>query len=369
MTSRLLILVSLAACGDNANKVNPDAEPAPNPHAVIVAGDFTPGSVGVMSRLDVETLAVDQQVSPNGSVGDDPMMRHVGNLLYIVNRADGNNVTIVDDHTFAVVEQLATGAGSNPQDVAVVGSKLYVPATGTAGVVVLTRGQVTPTTIDLSSLDPDDGLPDCVSAFAVDTDVYVACEMLDENFTARGPGKVVVIDSTTDTVRTMVTLSTANPFGVFERMPESVGGDLVIPTVPSFFDVSTGCVEAITPGATPEAKGCLVPNTDIGGFVSRIMYQNIGTDMMWMVVSSFDTEPHGNLQGYDLQTQCLWSAPITPDTQVLVDAVVCPDQQLVIADQTMAANGLRVYSGFAEITTAPLAIGLKPASAHGLACY
>ena len=35
----------------------------------------------------------------------------------------------------------------------------------------------------------------------------------------------------------------------------------------------------------------------------------------------------------------------------------------------MAANGLRVYEGATEITTEPLAFGLKPSSPHGLVCY
>jgi hypothetical protein len=35
----------------------------------------------------------------------------------------------------------------------------------------------------------------------------------------------------------------------------------------------------------------------------------------------------------------------------------------------MATNGLRVYEGTTEKTTAPIAIGLKPNSSHGLVCY
>jgi hypothetical protein len=225
-------------------------------------------------------------------------------------------------------------------------------------------------TIDLSALDPD-GQPNCISAFAVDSDVYVACELLDENFQARGPGAIVVIDSATDTVRTMLELQNRNPFGVFERMPESLGGHLVIPTVPSFGDFSTGCVEKITPGITPVAAGCVVTNQAVDGFAASIRFQRLGAlDIQWMVVSKFDTEARGALKGFDLTNGTLWEDSISPPTQLIVDVAVCPDGSVIVADQTMAANGLRVYADtLLERTTAPLAIGLKPTANHGLVCY
>lgn len=366
-----------AACGDNHLRIEPDAgvgpvgNPADPPRAVVVSGNFTPGEVGIMSALDLDAMQITEHVAPNGAVAEDPIIRYADGELFVINRNSGNNITILDSRTFAVKEQLATGAGSNPQDVAAVRNKLYVPAFGTAGVVVLTRGSTAISTIDLSSLDPD-GQPNCVSAFRVVHDVYVACELLDENFSARGPGKIVVIDTLTDTVRATVTMTNANPFGVFERMPAEAGGDLVIPTVPSFFDATQGCVERIAPGSTPVANGCVVTNQALGGFVSRIDFQLLGTvPIQWMVVNNgqFGAGVRANLQGYDLAGEQLWPAPISPDSQLLVDAVVCPNGLIVVADQTMASNGLRVYDGGSEKTSAALAFGLKPNSARGLVCY
>ena len=323
-----------------------------------------------MSALGFEPLAVDARVAPNGAVGADPLLRRFGGELFVVNRADGNNVTILDAATFGVKEQLPTGAGSNPQDVAVWGDRLFVPAFGTAGVVVVTRGSGARTTIDLSALDPD-GQPNCVSAYAIGDEIYVACELLDPSFAPRGPGRIAVIDAATGAVKTTFAMANANPFGVFEQLPDGVlGGDLVIPTVPSFADLSLGCVERIATGAAPRPNGCVVTNTELGGFAARIAFQRQGaTPIQWMVVSKFDTEARGNLQGYDLATSDLWSTPISPPTQLLVDAAICPNDRIVVADQTMGANGLRVYEGTTERTTAPLPIGLRPSSAHGLVCY
>lgn len=359
----------LVACGDNkAVPLDPDApiDPDAMPQAttaVVVSGTFAPGEPGLMSRLDVDALRVTERVAPTGAIGEDPVLREIDGLLYVINRASGNSITVLE-RSGAFVEQLPTGAGSNPQDVAVVGDKLYVPAFNTAGVVVLTRGSTEIKTISLASLDAD-GKPNCVSAYAVDTDVYVACELLDANFLPRARGKVAVIDTTTDTVRATLTLTFRNPFGAFERIPN---GDLVIPTVPSFSSFAAGCVERITPGPTPVVAPCIVNNSALGGYVSRIAFQ-AGSPIQWMVVSKFDTQARGNLQGYDLDANMLWPAPITPDTQVLVDAVVCPDGKLVVSDQATGASGLRVYEGSTELTTEALPIGLPTSSNHGLVCF
>jgi hypothetical protein len=378
MTKYTLVLASsfaLAACGDDL--IPPPGSGDTGPAAVIASGNFQMGQPGVLSRLSLETLAMHRRIAPTGAIGDDPMMRKIGNELFVVNRNDGNNVTILDAATFEVKEQLATGAGSNPQDVAVVGDKLYVPGFETKGVVVLQRGTTTQKTIDLSALDPD-GKPNCNSAYAIDHDVYVTCELLDDKFKPRGPGAVVVIDAATDAVRTMLTLHNGNPFGTLERvnLPDampSVAPDLVIQTVPDIIgDPLGGCVERITPGPTPVAGGCFIQNKDIKGTVVRLNTQQIGSlAVLWLVVTSFDAQfnTHGNLQAFDMVTKCLWSAPVTPETQTIVDAASCPDGTIVLADQSMAANGLRIYEGNLEKTMGPVPTGLKPGLTRGLECY
>jgi hypothetical protein len=105
-TALVLALFAVTACGDDGND-NPDI-PVQN-LAIVVAGEFTPGSPGVMSALDLDTMELEQRVAPNGAVGEDPVIRRFGNELFIVNRAGGNNVTILDATTFELVEKLATG--------------------------------------------------------------------------------------------------------------------------------------------------------------------------------------------------------------------------------------------------------------------
>jgi hypothetical protein len=377
MNRLIASLVFLLACGDN--KAGPDAahssgDAAPSDALAHVSRAFAVAPPinfgpppGAMSTLDIPSLDVRQNVI-GGIVGDDPYLRYQDGKLFIVNRNDGNNVTIVDAKTVTYEEQIGTGASSNPQDVAVKGNKLYVPALGTAGVVVLTRGSTTITTIDLATpLGDPDGNPDCVSAYLVGNDLYVACGLLN-NFVPRGPGKVAVIDTTNDTFKTSVTLPYKNPQGMFVRAPETstFTGDLLIATVPNFGDLTQGCLARVSVGATPTAS-CAIGNDTVGGFVTHASVQEVGgMQMLWMAVSTSFTA--GDLRAFDLMTGTLWSAPISAAGQMITDVAACPNGSIVATDAKTGAAGFRVYKDGMETTTAPISLGLPPGFGNGLVC-
>jgi len=381
MRSALLVALALVACGDNRRGIPtssgdddtmadaPVIQSGP-PRAVAVAGDFTPGDPGVMSVLDVDTMAVLQNVAPAGAVDSDPILRKFGDELFVINRSD-NNITILKASDYSLVEQIGTGAGSNPQDVAVVGNNLFVPVYGGSGIVELTRGSTTITPIALSMDDPD-GKPNCASIYHVDNELYVACQNLDGSFVPRTMGKIYVIDLATLTVNTAktMTLTYQNPFSLIERVPGgAMSGDLVVATVGDFSG-ATGCAERFTPGSTPTYQGCLAQDTDLGGYVNRIDFltlQNNDT-LMWLAVA--EAFPNAALRGYDLGTQLLWTDPLSPSTEEIIEAVACPDGSIVVSDGTTGSTGLRLYnSGAVEQTTSALSMGIAHVSGHGIACY
>jgi DNA-binding beta-propeller fold protein YncE len=367
MKSRLLVVPFLfaIACGDNAlqppadagvdSKPTADAAPA-TPRAVAVAGDFTapPGTIGA---LLVDSLTVQQGLIA-GVVTDDPQLRKLGGKLYVINR-DTNNITGIDATTFAVLGQLGTGAGSNPQDVAVVGDTLFVPVLGGTGVVYGKLDDATFTAIDLASAvgDPD-GHPDCTSAIAVGTDVYVGCGDLD-NFSPRGNGVLVVIDATTKTVRTHVALPVPNP----QALSKMVGPDIVITT----YDAAAGCTIKVTPGATPTAA-CLTMNSALGG--QPIAFDVSGTTL-WFAYSAADYS-HSWARSYDTTTATYAATQLTPDTQAITDIAACPDGKVIVMDAPFGAakpGGFRVYHGTSELTTAALPLGIKPVYGGATVCY
>ncbi|HEX2688423.1 MAG TPA: hypothetical protein VHN14_17455 [Kofleriaceae bacterium] len=366
--------LALAACGDNRGAPDALVDAAAGPRAVIVAGDFNDSHPGVLSTLDPAARTVMTNVGPALAVGGNPILRHFGHELFIINSNGGNNITILDDQMLRLKEQLGTGAGSNPQDVAVVGDKLYVPTLGTSGVTVLTRGSTVTHQIDLSADDPD-GKPDCNSVYLVGTLLYVSCGLLD-GFPPTRLGKVYVVDTATDTVKPELTMTLVhkNPFTLFEQIPANAphGGDLLIATSEDF--AAPGCIERIATGVMPSAAGCMVDSAKLGGYVTRIDFEiDNGLAMVWSAVSIPTTPPaapRADLRGYDLMTDALWSAPINPTSEVIGEVVHCPGGQVVVVDTTMNASGLRVYEDAAETTTAVIPVGIAVTfSPHGLVCY
>jgi hypothetical protein len=363
MTKTLLLAVTVvSACAGEPVKRLGDA--------IVVAGDFH--MTGVLSAVDTRTRTVSPDVGPPMAVGCDPIIRHIGNELFIVNRATGNSVTILDDTTLAFKDQLDTGAGSDPQDVAVVGGKLYVPTLGTTGVTVLTRGATASAEIDLSADDPD-GHPDCSSIYLVGTKLYVACGLL-TGAAATGPGKVYVIDTVGNTVlgEQTLTLTTRNPISLFEQAPAGAphAGELLLPTaeLDDASHVVGGCIERVVPGEAPTAPGCMVTNRDLGGVSRRLSFQLIdGMSLLWSAVSVDDA--HANLRVVDMQTAALWPWELNPESQVITDVVTCPTGEILAFDKTTGASGLRVYLGTEEQTPQALPIGIGSFPQHGLLCY
>ena len=366
-------ILSLVACGggdgDNAD-AQLDAGPAQS-RAVMVAGDFQ--ATGILSTLDLPARTVTENAVA-GVAGSDPLIRDLDDgRLYIVNRFGGDNITILNKADLSLVSQVSTGAGSNPQDVAAVGTTLVVAALGAPDLLLIDTSMpgnpITP--VSLATLDPVDGNPDCNGVYVVGTTAYVTCGFLDENFMPRGPGKVAVVNTTLERLDLTIDMPAANPYGQPARTPtDSVwGGDLVVGTVPSFSDFSMGCLVRISTGTTPAAT-CAHSNMELGGYVSRAVPSPEG-DILWLAVAGFTPtfDGFGALKGIDLASGDLWPGMVSAAGQVIVDLAVCPGAWVVAADKTMGAEGVRVWQGTAEATTAPLSIGLPPGSGGNIVCY
>jgi hypothetical protein len=364
-----LAVVCTVACGnDHAAPVADAARPAgdaplpdapPAPHAIVV----TTGTIG---EISIGTLTASPVASAVDLVSD-PIVRHIGDQLVVLDRtvdsAGHYAVSLIDDRLFGYRYELF--AQDAPQDVALVGDKIYVAELQGSGVVVNDRTDPA-TTIDLSADDPD-GQPNCVSAFAVGTDVYVACALLDDTQPTqppRGNGKIYVIDSTTDTVRTSFDLTTKNPTGLLEDVGD---GTLAIAT----YDPTdgSGCIERIATGSAAGADGCIVQNVLLGGHATRLQFQPLDTSLfIWMAVGGMQGPNPQQLLAYDMSLGEMWPPISTPGEQIS-DVGLCPDGSLVLADTAAGSAGLRVYQLATEVTPAPLSIGAPPTSPHGIVCY
>jgi DNA-binding beta-propeller fold protein YncE len=336
--------------------------------AFLVTGDFQ--STGVASALALPSLRLLRNVAA-GVAGADPVVRAADGALYIVNRGEGN-VTILDGADFTLQAQISTGASSNPQDVAVVGDQLYVPALDSPGVLVLDRRQPdggVVATIDLSRLDPD-GWPDCNSAYAVDGRLFVTCGRLDRQnrFRARGPGVVAVIDTATRQITSVIELEHPNPLGQLRRAPpgSEFAGDLLVSTVSFGEAFPAGCVERVAVAPTPRSAGCAVENEALGGYAAQYDHAPDGT--LWLAVTRCVVDCDSRAPVADVMTlragsmQRFVAAPEQP-----IDLAVCPDGHVVVIGRRA---GLQVYAPEGGLRTPePITVSPPPSASGGLVCY
>jgi hypothetical protein len=370
---RPFLLCLAAACGSDAEPV-PVVPPAGDTVLCAALGADYLNGTGTLSVLSLPSRTVFQNVLP-GAVSGDPVVRRIGSKLYIVNRFGENNVTIVDPgaEIWTVERQFSTGEGTNPQDVALVGEKLYVVTADAPDLQVWDLAQPSATapakTISLAALD-EDGNPDANSIYVVGGKAYVTLDLLDRSGmfpTARGPGKIAIIDTATDAlVGDPLTLAYPNPYGFLTAR----GSELLVPSLDDFSGFS-GCVERVTTGATPAVGPCLVENTALGNYtVSAIAVT--GDDQVFLAVSAYDTtlmEQTATVRRLS-STGTVDAASLTPSTQTPSDVVWAPGLNLVVYSDR-ESGGLRVWdvAASAEVTSAALPIGLSPATQNAMACW
>ncbi|MEM9488914.1 MAG: hypothetical protein AAGC55_07200 [Myxococcota bacterium] len=370
----MLALSVCAGCGDNegdddlvgdagGGETNDTEVGATEANAFAVATDFVSG-MGVASTIALPELELTTNVLA-GVVSNDPTLAYQDRTIYIVNRFGSDNIVIlnvVSGRELQFEGQISTGAGSNPQGVVAVGSKLYVPALGTAGVVVIdTNSPDELGLIDLSELDENDGLPECNTAYLDGTTLYVACGVLDA-FTPVGPGKIAVIDTTTDTLIEAFDMATPNPFGGLVATPD---GDLLLGTVDFGAGLTSGCIERITLGESPSSAGCLIENKQLGGYAGSYKMGSDGS-LYLTVTTGFTEDDPAPVLRYDLTEGVLDTTPLNNAGQQISSLTQCPTGEWIVTDRS-GASGLRVYSAeWQELTSEQLNIVMPPA---GTICY
>jgi len=355
-----LALLVLAACGSESSTASPvQLAPGDTAYCVALGADYK-NNVGTMAVLGLPSLTLVKDVL-HGAVSGDPVLRGLGGKLYIVNRS-ANNITVVDPASWTVERQFSTGANSDPQDLALAGTKAYVPLynTGSLHVWDLAKSDTAPaTTIDLSSYDPD-GAPEANSVVVAGGRAYVTLDLLDTAMLPkpRGRGKIVVIDTTTDKIVTDFDLNYTNPYDFMVAR----GDTLVVATLADFSGVD-GCLEQVVTGASPHAASCLVKNSDLMGTISAIA---VGTTDTYLAVSAADFSS-GQLRrvGSD---GLLKPDTMNPAGEYPTDVAFAPTGHVIYSDSS--AGGLRVFDlgRNQEITTAALDIGLSPATANAIVC-
>ncbi len=377
----ITLLASTAGCGDDfsATGLVPDA--APNTEvdaqvesfstALAVAGVW--GQPGIASTIVTNSNEVVQNVLP-GAVSGDVTLRALDDYYVILNRSD-DNIVVVNKTDLTLVAQVSTGAGSNPHDVAVSEDFLYVAMYGGVGVAVIDRANINGgviQTIDLSSFDTADGIPDCETLVYSAGKLFVACQLL-ENFSSVQNGIMVVVDTQTNQSIQSYSLPTKNPFGMMHLVKSGAyAGELLVSGSP--FDGSVGCVARFPTQADPPScyenscgsEWCLVTNDELGGFATKV--QVMSDDSIWLAVNggwSPEGFPLGTLHKYDPVNKSV-SAPLSSAGQQPIDFAECSNGDIVVADR--ANDGVYVFDlDLSNVDKTAIAIGNLPTT-DGIVC-
>ncbi len=356
VTLSILLAFGLFACSSDSDPDDTGDASTTSATIISVGGDYA-GS-GVLTTLTLPGMEVTVNAVA-GVAGGDPVLRAIGDRLIILDRFGGDSVTVLD-RELNLVGQVTTGTGSNPQDVAIIGTNLYIAAFDATGVLVVDLNDIPGgivKTIDLAALDGDDGVPDCTSIYAVGSRLYVSCQIIDRTtFAPRGIGKVAVIDTTSDSVEATLDLGATNPFARFQPLPN---GDLVFSTAPgAIFGAANdaGCLEQISTTGTPSVLGCRSENTARNSYPSEVM--TVGDSVYFVNVVSFT-------EATILVNSDAGESPAGLTVGANVGGLTkCPTGHMVVADTSDGARGLRVFDeAGTALNTAPIDVGWPAAFA------
>lgn len=349
----------------------PDAPPAPI-HALALATDYT--NPGKIAELDVRAGTINTSFAAQAgipAIGSDPLLRRLGTEVFVIGRLGAETIQILGGTPLALTDTFTLPAGSNIQDVAAAGTKLYVPAYGSTGVIVIDRVTRMTKTIPLLQTEDPDHHPNCGSAFYTGSRVYVACGLLnDATFVARGPGKIVVIDPFNDTVIRTIDLPYVNPIGLLEpTIPDApMTGALTIGTAPSFTDFTSGCLVKLDLTTTPEPASCLVTNQALGGVASQAQTAP-DRRHVWIasvLLANGGPDIYGRLVAYDLAGNQL-ATPASEPGWPIVDVAACADDYVVATERGTSEHGARIYH--ASTGGALLELGAPAVAGGGVVCY
>ena len=244
-------------------------------------------------------------------------------------------------------------------------TKAYVSRLKSAQLLV-----INPTTlaitgeVDLSALVKPgdlDGVPDLSRMLVHNGLLYIVLQHLD--FTTGfptvkvAPGEVVVLDPATDTVVTVIGLNGTNPFSDLQF---SAALNRILVSSIGDFGVNDGGIEAINPTTNTTDAAFVIDETSIGGDITH--FQVVSATKGFAVVT--DATFQNALVSFNPTTSQKLTTLLGPASPFLPHFAINSLGELYLAQAgaTTPTQGVRIFNTVtdAEITTAPLNVGLPP---------
>lgn len=315
---------------NNNNTCNPISPVEPSARLAVLTAGTDNGALGELNAdVTPPVFRADLVVTHS-----DATVRTGMGRVFVIERLGSDSLLVIQDTTFAVEYQLPLGASSNPQDIALISTcKAYVSLYkgNTLAVVNPSTGTLLQTAVSLADYVDVDGSPEASWMNLVDANtVAVAIQNLEDWVPARN-GRILLVDTTTDTVTDTIELTSRNPFSPIVHVTAS---SFVVGCVDDFSGDQGGIEIFNTETRTARLA---VSATTLGGVPSDIVMEDENCGFVLVNTPAWES---------GIRPFCLdgtvgdWV--VQPGQYTLTGLALTDDFRLVIADATASASGLRI---------------------------
>lgn len=355
--------LTVTAC--DRKKEIPGTANAPVTSALIITTDYQTGAYSVINPITREAFNSIDMIHQDSVCRFDS----ITGTPFIIARLGSDAVdTVTPAASWSITGEFSVGAGSNPQDIAVVNSEMAYVALYEKPHLL----KVNPITgallgtVDLSPYADADGIPEVGWLYAMNGKLYVLLQRLSrpQGFLPTDYSSLLILNAITGVVEKELRLAQTNPFGklrfnallnrfvivesgVFTTMQDGMPIDGAI----EYFDAETETLSGAV--ITAQALG--------GDIVDAVVVSETRGYAVVGVRKGTSAETH--VVAFNPTTGEKGKTLLASDTWVFNFIELTPDgSELWVADRSRNAPGIRIFNTLTdvEITQSPIDVGLPP---------
>jgi len=354
-----MLFVSFVACLAQVPACVPELGTCETPvpdSALVVTTDYETGAYAAVDPASRRAVPTCDVIHQDAVCRADP----VTGFVFMVSRRLADAIEIVDTAgSWDLVTEYSVGAGTNPQDIAVVSAeRAYVARYEEPSLLVVDPLDGTELgEVDLTPYADDDGAPEAAWLLVHGDRVYAALQKL-VDFEVDGPSSVAVVDAASGEVVREIVLAGANMYG---KMRYAAAVDRIPLILVGRFGELDGGIQLLDPN-DDTVSPYVVTEAALGGDLSDAVIASAEKGFAVIGVPA-EGGATTRLVAFDPGTGEVGETLIESDGWHLGFIELDGDgDELWVADRNPTRPGVRVFDAAtgAELTGAPIDVGLPP---------
>ncbi|MBN2714786.1 MAG: hypothetical protein JXX14_02960 [Deltaproteobacteria bacterium] len=322
---------------------------------IVVTTDYSTGAVSVVTA---ETRVVQRNTQV---IHSDSICRYdeVTGHIFVISRFGSDAITVLnEDAGYKPMAQYSVEAGTNAQDIAVIGpGRAVVPRIGSPELLVVHPTLGTEIArVDLSAYADSDGNPEASQAIFRDGKVYVTLQRLDMYWAPTDYSALLIINPATYAIEREVILNGKNPTGILRyNTPLSA----FILTETGSYGVLDGGIETMTLDGT--LSGMIITEATLGGDIIDAIVT--APDMGFAIISEpTATGAATRLVTFNPMTGFKGETLISSAGYDLSYMSLNGESEIWVTDRNFFNPGIRIFDTHTaqELTASPIDVGLPP---------